>query len=301
MRNQLIGRVYNVPHLLRPEKLEAIRAVLTDHAFGLRADAATIAAVVADNRQRQSPAVADSVAVLPIYGTLAKRMDMMGESSGGTSVDRLAAEFDRLVADSSVGAIVLDIDSPGGESFGISEFAEKIYAARASKPIEAVVNAEMASGALWLGSAAGSISITPSGWAGSLGAYMVHTDASEWLAAEGVKVTYLSSAPEKVEMAGEVPLSKEAASYYQGMVDSLYRQFVGAVAKYRGLSSAAVVDRFGKGRMLMAQEAVASGMVDRIATLDDVIQRQVAGIRQRRGATAKARIARERLDLEVYR
>jgi signal peptide peptidase SppA len=297
MIDHLLARVYNQPHLCRPEKLEAISRVMVDRWRGIRADAPLLAELRAANQERRRPVVSNSVAVLPILGTLAKRGGMIEDSSGMASTDMIGREFDRLMADESVGSILLDVDSPGGEVFGVPELADKIFAARGRKPIEASVNAEMASGALWIGTAADRVNITPSGWIGSLGVYMAHTDVSAWNEAEGVRVTYISAGDYKVEGNSDAPLTEEAAAYYQEQVNVIYDQFIAAVARNRGVSKSIARENYGKGRMLQAQQAMGVGLVDRIETLDQTMQRMAGGGKRR----ASTRVESAWLELEAMR
>jgi capsid assembly protease len=297
MYENLLERVYCRPHLIRPEKLEAIRRVVTDRAMGLRMDASAIEAAMAQNARERQPQISRSVAVVPVVGTLAKRMGMMSESSGGTSTDRLGRELDRLLADDSVGAILLDIDSPGGETFGVQELSDKIFAARGGKPIVAHANPEAASAAYYIASAADELVVTPSGWVGSVGVVAVHTDLSQLNSELGVNVTYIHAAPFKVEGNPNQPLSEESLAYYQGEVDAIYQQFVADVARNRKTSAAKVRENYGKGRMLRAEDARAAGMVDGIETMDETIVRLAKGVSLRRSK----RMERKRLKLEAYK
>lgn len=289
----LLNELYNTPHLIRPEKLEAIRRVLTDRALGVQVDAETIRQITAAREDRQS-SVVRSVAVLPIVGTISKRIDPLEESSGGVSTDRIAREFDRLVADESVGAIVLDIDSPGGQSFGVPELANKILAARGKKPIRAIANPEAASAAYWIATAADELSVTPSGWVGSVGAMTIHTDLSALNETVGMKVSYIYAGEYKVEGNPDEPLSEDARAYYQAMVNEVYDQFIRAVALQRGTTVPDVRGNYGKGRMLLARDAKAAGMVDRVETLDELISR-LAGTAKPKGRSVRsARLAVEK-------
>ena len=100
----------------------------------------------------------------------------------------------------------------------------------------------------------------------------------------GVVTTLVSAGRYKTELRPG-PLSDEARAHMQSLVDNAYEMFVGAVAKGRGVTSAAVRNGFGEGRIVSAQEALRLGMVDRIATLDETIAR-LAG---RSGEAASAR------------
>jgi len=284
----LLDRVYNRPHLIMLDKLESIRAVVTNRAVGLEAPG-IVHVAMEDAAARRKPSMSRSVAVLPVVGTLAKRMDMVGESSGGMSTDRIGMEFDRLLNDDAVAAIVLDIDSPGGESFGVQELSDKIYAARGRKPITAVANPEAASAAYYIGSAADELSVTPSGWVGSIGAVMVHTDLSRLNETLGRTVTYIHAGQFKVEGNADEPLSDESLAYFQREVDAVAEQFVRDVARNRGVSAADVRRAYGEGRMLRARDAKAAGMVDRIETLDEAIARLATGGKSRR-STKLARL-----------
>jgi ClpP class serine protease len=122
------------------------------------------------------------IAVLPVTGVLMQRMNIIDESSGGTSTEILTQRFRSLMGDPNVKAVVLDVDSPGGGVFGTQEFADEIYASRGIKPIIAQVNSMAASAAYWIASQADEIVVTPGGQAGSIGVYTVHEDISKAMA-----------------------------------------------------------------------------------------------------------------------
>lgn len=278
---------------IRPEKLSAIMAVLDARVAGERRSVSDMAADLEPAAARAEAGQAWSiggVAVLPLLGILSQRMDMMLESSGGTSTDRFARDFDAAVADQAVGAIVLDVDSPGGRVFGVGELAHKVHAARGQKPIIAVVNSEMASGAYWIGSQADEVVVTPGGELGSIGVITVHLDASKADEQAGLSWSYISAGKYKTEGNPHDALGDEARGHVQGRIDSYYGMFVAAVAQGRGVKPAEVRRGFGEGRMLGASDAIAQGMADRVGTLDEAIAR--AGKLQRRGRSA-ALAARE--------
>ena len=95
--------------------------------------------------------------MLPLYGVISQKMNLMTQYSGGTSTEIFGSWFDEAMADASVDRIILDVDSPGGSVYGISELSRKIHGARGKKPIIAVSNSLMASAAYWIASAADEI------------------------------------------------------------------------------------------------------------------------------------------------
>lgn len=233
----------------------------------------------AASTRRGSQARAGAVAVLPLQGVIMQRAGMMAQTSGAMSLESWMRDFRSLVADEEVGAIILDIDSPGGEVTGIPEAAAEIRAARDQKRIVAVANSMAASAAYWLGSQASEFLVTPSGSVGSIGVYLAHQDESAFWESEGVRTTYVSAGQYKVEGNPFEPLSDEARAYRQAMVDDYYGMFVADVAKGRGVTPAAVRGGMGEGRMVLAKGAKAEAMVDGIGTLDDAIRKSLGAPR----------------------
>ena len=222
--------------------------------------------------------VGTSIAVLPVFGVIARRANMMTEFSGGMSIERFTKQFRQAIADPEIGSIILDVDSPGGGVFGVDELAEEIFAARQRKRIIAIANPIAASAAYWLASAAGELVVTPSGEAGSIGVYAIHQDFSKANEMLGVAPTYISAGKFKTEGNPDAPLSDEARAHMQADIDRYYKMFTAAVARGRGVKREAVVNDFGQGRMLGAKEAVAAGMADWVGTIDDVIDRLAKGV-----------------------
>lgn len=281
---RIVAEVLMTPWALMPEKLEQITALLLLRAEGLKLSQEEIAARVQGREAQRPVRSGGGVTVLPVYGVISHRMNMMAQMSGGTSVEQLQARFREALADPKISSIVLDVDSPGGSVAGIQELADEIYAARGQKRIVAQVNPLAASAAYWLAAAAPEIVATPSGAAGSIGVYTVHEDVSKALADKGVKVSMISAGKYKVEGNSFEPLSDSAREYMQARVDQYYDQFVGAVARGRGVTAAIVRGGYGQGRVLGAQDALAAGMVDRVATLDQTIDALLPG--GRRGSIA---------------
>jgi signal peptide peptidase SppA len=292
----IVRAVQETPWAILPGKLATILDLVAFKAQGGNLSAEEvqqrIGAVV-----RPGSRVAGGVAVLPLYGTVVQRADIFTETSGGTSTERVARQFRELVADTSIGSIVLDVDSPGGAVSGVEELAAEIYKARGTKPIVAVANSLAASAAYWIASAADEVVVTPSGEVGSIGVFMVHEDWSAALEAEGVKPTLVSAGKYKVEANPYEPLGEEAQAALQARVDDYYGMFVAAVARHRGVKAADVRSGFGEGRCVGARQAVALGMADRVGTLDETIERLARGRRKPSGASASA----ESDDLDLRR
>jgi HK97 family phage major capsid protein len=272
----ILRAMERTPWAIQEAKLEEILAFLDLRVRGQLSEAEIKAATARrkDPEMRQHGAVA----VLPLYGVISYRMNMLSAMSGGTSAENFGRDFMALVKNPDVAAIVLDVDSPGGAVQGVQELAQLIFDARGEKPCIAVCNPTMASAAYWIASAADEIVAIPSATdIGSIGVYAVHTDISKADAEAGVTRSIVKAGKFKAEGTPYEPLSKEARAALQEKIDDTYAQFLADVARNRGVSVGEVEANYGQGRTLAAQRALGAGMVDRIATLDDVLEELVGG------------------------
>lgn len=224
---------------------------------------------------RKLPKVAGSVAVLPMYGMISQRASIWQEVFGGTATQSFGAAFAKAINSPKVGAVLIDVDSPGGTVGGVPELAEMIYAGSQHKPVAAIANSQMASAAYWLASQVGGgqkrLAASPGADVGSIGVFRMHQDVSEMLASDGVKVTFIATPEYKTEANPFEPLSAAALEHHQEQVNASYEQFVAAVARGRGASKSDVKANYGKGRMFHASQAAQMGLVDRVSSLPQLL------------------------------
>ncbi|MFW6012374.1 MAG: HK97 family phage prohead protease [bacterium] len=214
------------------------------------------------------------VVVLPIRGTILQSFDQYEWGDGSaTFLEPWLEVFRAAVADPEVRVIALNISSPGGVVWGVPEAAAEIRAATEVKPVIAVANAQADSAAYWLMTAASERYVTPSGEVGSVGVWSMHVDASKFFEEWGLRITLISEGEHKVEGNPFESLSDEAKEYIQEQTRSYYDMFVAAVAEYMDTSPEAVEEDFGQGRTVLAREAERRGMVDGIATLEEIVSR----------------------------
>lgn len=245
--------------------------------------------VVARQRESRATRREQHIAVLPVHGPIEARASMIGDLLGMTSAEAIGQAFDMLMADDSVSGVILDVASPGGMVYGTPELANKIYNARGTKPIVAVANPIAASGAYWIASAADRLIASPTADVGSVGVIFRHVDDTQAEAQDGLKTTLIRSAgsPYKQDVSSGEPLTDEAREYLQARADAIYEDFVGDLAKFRGVPVAAVKEHFGKGRLVDAKSAMQAGMIDQIDSFQSIVGKLVSG-RLKIGATASA-------------
>ncbi len=271
---------------IRPEMLALIVDLLAFRVAGGRLSAEEIDARIGAQRRTSLPAPPAGVAVLPLHGVIMPKASMMSDVSGGTSIDRFRGQFRQAMASTEVSGVVLDVDSPGGMVDGVPEMAAEIRAARGTKPIVAVANTQASSAAYWLASQADELVATTSGRVGSVGVFAAHEEESAKAQNEGVKTTLISAGKHKTEGNPYEPLSDDARLHLQAMVDEYFGMFVADVAKGRKLSVDAVRNGYGEGREVLAREALSAGMVDRIATTENVVAEMLGAAKLRPAATA---------------
>jgi signal peptide peptidase SppA len=272
----VVAYVASAAWAILPSKLTEILSVLAFRAAGHTFTAAEIQARVGERSPGASRSASRGIAIVPIRGVIAHRMGSLDDSSGGTSYERIATMLHQVLADESVGTIVLDCDTPGGTVAGVSELAAEIFAARRVKRIVAVANSVCASAGFWLASQAHEVVAIPSALVGSIGVFTVHASLEAALAKEGVKMTLVKFGEFKVENNPFEDLTKAGLTQLQRHVNQSGEQFVADVARGRGTTPAFVRSHYGDGRVFSAKDAQTAGLVDRIATLDDVLAQTAA-------------------------
>ena len=221
-----------------------------------------------------------TVAVLPITGPITRYSNLFQLMSGnGTSVEALAKDFTMALDDPTLTAILLSVDSPGGEANGINELAGMIHAGRERKPVWAYVSDLGASAAYWLASAAERVVVAETAALGSIGTLAVFKDALK----PSKDVTFVSSVS---PLKNADPTTKSGAEEIQAFVDAYGKIFVEAVAKNRDVSTEEVLENYGRGGIMLGRAAVNVGMADTLGTFEGTLSELEASTRPAEAPTA---------------
>ena len=267
-------RVFDTPLAIHPGKLETILSVIGPRLpDAFKADTAAYSDddPIEQYNTAKPVEVNGNVAVIPIHGTLVHRCLGLDALSGMTSYQELTNEFNAAVEDRSVDAILLDIDSPGGEVNGLAEFAERIYKARGVKPIIALVNEQAFSAAYWIGSAAEKLYVTRTASVGSIGVIATHVDQTKADEKAGLKYTHVIAGKKKANYSSHRPLSREAFEELQAEVDAFYGIFVSTVSRNRSISPDKV--RGTEAGLFMGKSAVVAGLADEVISLSELSEK----------------------------
>lgn len=271
----LADRVLNRPLLIHPGKAEVILQVLASRIdvspAALGPDASRFVGSYKYSDSGVPYRVENGVGVLTIDGSLVNRGAWIGANSGLVSYEGIGAQLDAFMLDPKVDAVVLDLNSPGGEATGMFGLADKVRGYRGRKPIVASVNDVAASAAYGIAAQADRIVVSQSSIVGSIGVVLLHVDRSKELANKGQTATLIYAGDHKVDGHPFAPLSDSVKADIQREVDSIYGLFVGSVGDGRPALGAKGA-RATQARVFMGADAVANGLADVQGSLDDAMR-----------------------------
>ena len=210
-------------------------------------------------------AIIDGIAVIEIAGTLVHRGAWIGQSSGLTSYEGIAAQLQAALADPTVHGIALDIDSFGGEVAGAFDLADRIRAARAQKPVHAFVAEHALSAGYVLASQADRIILPRTGAVGSIGVVALHTDMSGALDQKGIAVTLIHVGSHKIDANPYQPLPEAVHDQMQRELEVVRFLFAETVAAGRGDRMTHAAALATEAAVFRGVDAIAAGLADDIA------------------------------------
>lgn len=273
----LAARVYNCPLMVAPGKAEIIErafraaeegqsALLSPHIDAPKLRAALDGSTIVESGYERT---SDGIALIRMLGPLVQRGGMNFPSGGPTGYNEIAGQLNSAIADPRVHAILLEIDSPGGEANGAFDLHAKIRSAGTKKPVWAIA-VEQAFSAAYLQAAGASRLLVPEpGMVGSIGVVMLHVDQSQRDARMGMVYTPIFAGDRKVDFSSHAPLSEDALAMAQAEVRRVYELFVSAVADGRNIDAQIVRDT--QAALMEPRAALAIGLIDGIQSLDETL------------------------------
>ena len=226
-----------------------------------------IAAMIAAGRNESSSDIfsTQKVAIVPIEGEIFEARE---------TLDLLH----RYADSSTVRAIVVRINSPGGAVTPSQEIYEEIrkVKARSHKPIVASLDTVAASGGFYIASACDQIVSNPGSITGSIGVILQWMEIKDLVAWAKMKPETITSGAMKAAGSPYQDLTDAERAYFQSIVMQLHSQFVRAVAAGRkGKLSEAEVSQIADGRVFTGEQALGMKLVDQLGNLEDAVR--VAG------------------------
>ena len=216
--------------------------------------------------------IQDSMAILPISGTVIPKSDFFTVYFGGfAALDIIERDFKELLSRDNIETILLDIDSPGGNAFGVEQFANLVFESRDKKQIISVTSGMMASAAMWIGAAASKVFITGEVTiTGSIGTVTTHTDISGLNKQIGITQTEISAGKFKRIPSSLAPLDEKGRKVLQGQVDQVNSAFINNIARFKNIQPREVL-KMADGKTFIGSQAIKVGLIDGLLTMEQLL------------------------------
>jgi protease-4 len=208
----------------------------------------------------------DKIAVVPLEGIIAFGME---GSLGDSMVEDFKAALKQAEEDEHVKAVVVAIDSPGGEITASDVLYHALREFEPKKPVVAYFNAIGASGAYYTACGADWIMCNDTTFTGSIGVIISTLNYRELFGKIGLEAVVFKSGKFKDMLNGAREMSPEEKEYVQGLVMQSYDRFLGIVSESRGLDGEKLRSGPADGRILSGTDAFRDKLVDQLGYIED--------------------------------
>jgi protease-4 len=221
-----------------------------------------------------------TIGLVLLEGTIvpgASRREPLGGLLAGA--ETVSAALRRAADDDAIRAIVLRVDSGGGDGLASDAIWREVQLARKKKPVVVSMGDRAASGGYLAAVAADAIVAEPSTLTGSIGVFAMKADVSGLLDKARVRREPHQRGEKALITSVTRPWTPAERAAMQAQVDAFYARFVDRVAEGRRLSKEAT-EKVAQGRVWTGQQALARGLVDRLGALPDAVDlaREKAGL-----------------------
>jgi protease-4 len=214
----------------------------------------------------EGEAGAGKIAVIPVQGVIYTD----DQTEWGTSmVDDIKNALETALEDDSVKAVVLAVNSPGGEVTAADIIYHEVLKVQKEKPVVVAMTSLGASGAYYIACAADWIVANETTFTGSIGVIIQSLNYEGLFDKVGLNAVVFKSGKFKDMLSGSRPITPEEQAYVEGMVMQVYERFLGIVSRARDLPADALRDTFADGRIITGKDAKEAGLVDQLGYVED--------------------------------
>ncbi len=212
----------------------------------------------------------DKIAVIPLRGLISSSMD---GQVGDSMVDDLRLALEQAREDDEVRAVVLEIDSPGGEVTASDTIYNAVVKTRAKKPVVVHMGSVAASGGYYVACGGKYLMASDTTITGSIGVIIQTLNYEQLLNKVGLASVVFKSGKFKDMLNGARPITPEEREYVQGFVMGTYEKFLGIVAKERNLPADAMRNTVADGRILSGRDAHENKLIDGLGQIEDAFSK----------------------------
>ena len=211
----------------------------------------------------------DKIAVIRLDGLISYKHGASSASTGESMVDDLKEAFQQAANDPKVKAVVISVDSPGGEVTAGDTIHHALGKLSAKKPVVIFINSIGTSAAYYIACAGSWIMCSDTSFTGSIGVIISTLNYKELFGKIGLQSVIFKSGQFKDALNGARDLTEEEKSYFQGLVMQTYDRFLNIVADSRHLDPATLRDGLADGRVLSGKDAYTAKLVDQLGYIEE--------------------------------
>jgi len=211
----------------------------------------------------------DNVAVIKITGEIALGGDQSLFGETRTTPEKIKEQLRKAEKDSSVKAILLEINSPGGSFVASEEIADAVK--KAEKPVVAWLGEMATSGAYYVASAADYIVADKGTLTGSIGVIFVLPQYEGLLEKLGIEMRVIKSGKYKDIGSPYRNMTEEEKTIVQSWADESYDEFLAAVAQNRNFTKERIGE-IAQGKIYTGKKAVEMKLADEVGTRENALR-----------------------------
>ena len=216
--------------------------------------------------QRESRATTDKIAVITMRGLISSSLPGTVSDS---MVDDMRAALQQARDDSRVKAIVLEVDSPGGEVTASDAIYSALVKLRARKPVVVYMDSLAASGGYYVSCGGKFLMASDTTITGSIGVIIQTLNYEQLFNKVGLASVVFKSGKFKDMLNGARPITPEERELVQSFIMKTYDKFLGIVAKERNLPADLLRNTIADGRILSGKDAFEHKLIDGLGELED--------------------------------
>ena len=216
--------------------------------------------------QRGARGSGDKIAVIMMRGLISSSLP---GNVGDTMVDDMRLALQQARDDDHVRAIVLEIDSPGGEVTASDIIYNWVVKTRAKKPVIVYMDSLAASGGYYVACGGQYLMANETTITGSIGVIIQTLNYEQLFNKVGLASVVFKSGKFKDVLSGTRPVTPEEREYIQGFVMKTYDKFLGIVAKERNLPADGLRNSIADGRILSGKDALDNKLIDGVGQIED--------------------------------
>jgi protease-4 len=217
------------------------------------------------------------IRIVVVEGEITRGEHSPGRVGAESTVEDLRAAG----RDSEVSAVVMRIDSPGGDAYSSELIRRELQQLRESgKTVVVSMGDVAASGGYWIAMGADEVWANPSTITGSIGVYGMLPTFGKTLENIGIRTDGVGTAPLAGKLRLDRPLDPDLKRIFQASTEHVYDDFLDIVMNARGFGSREEVNEIARGRVWSGSQAVERGLVDRAGSLQNAIDAaaRIAGL-----------------------